>query len=176
MRERCNNPKHMNYRFYGGRGIKCCDRWSSFELFLQDMGDKPCGFTLERIDNDCDYEPSNCKWASRKAQANNRRSNRKVTVNCDTRTPEEWSEEVGLPGNVIRRRLLRRWNPKDAISTPAREKVSLTVQGVTKSLSEWAEISGISRDTLRGRIRLGYSPEEAVTTPLHQKRKVDVTK
>ncbi|MCK4499607.1 hypothetical protein KAU11_03870 [Candidatus Babeliales bacterium] len=75
MQRRCNYPKDPSYKYYGGRGIKVCERWNSFKNFYLDMGDKPEGLTLERKDNNGNYEPGNCEWASRKTQTRNSRPN-----------------------------------------------------------------------------------------------------
>ena len=75
MKSRCNNPNANDYKYWGGRGISVCLRWESFANFLDDMGERPEGLTLDRVDNDGDYEPGNCRWATWKEQRANRRTN-----------------------------------------------------------------------------------------------------
>lgn len=95
---RCCNPRNQAYKNYGGRGIKVCDRWlHSFENFLADMGERPSKeYSIDRIDVNGDYCPKNCRWATRKEQCNNRRSNINITYNCKTQTLMQWCEELGL--------------------------------------------------------------------------------
>lgn len=73
MLQRCSNPNHMNYKYYGGRGISVCAHWHKFENFLADMGERPAGLSIDRIDVNGNYEPSNCRWVDQKTQVNNRR-------------------------------------------------------------------------------------------------------
>lgn len=106
MRHRCYNPKSNNYADYGGRGITVCDEWrTSFHTFLADMGYKPSPeLTLDRIDNDKGYSKGNCRWATRKTQANNRRDPKnsvRITIAGRTQTLTKWAKESGLAPHVI---------------------------------------------------------------------------
>lgn len=116
MIQRCTKKRHPAYSNYGGRGIKVCRRWlASFQNFLDDMGVAPKGFELDRINNDGNYKPSNCRWATRRQQATNKRSNHKVTINGETMCVAEWSRRSGVPAWAILRRLRRGWSVKVAV-------------------------------------------------------------
>jgi len=108
MLHRCNNPKASDYARYGGRGIRVCGEWTGdggFERFFAHVGLAPTGTTIDRIDNERGYEPGNVRWSTSKEQARNRRNNRLLEFNGREMCLEAWSEETGLPGATIRKRL-----------------------------------------------------------------------
>lgn len=111
MLQRCYNSKLPNYKDYGGRGIKVCDRWkSSFESFLVDMGERPIGKSLDRFpNNDGDYEPHNCRWATRSEQARNTRQNHVLTVRGKTGCIADLCEQFEIDHELVRARLKRGW-------------------------------------------------------------------
>lgn len=125
MRSRCLNPKNSGYRHYGGRGIRVCERWSeSFAAFLEDMGVRPSPkHSLDRSDNDGNYEPSNCRWATRIQQARNRRAARRLELDGTVRCLSEWSAVTGLSREVIRKRLELGWSVRRALTTPVKGAV-----------------------------------------------------
>lgn len=119
MLDRCGNPAHKQYADYGGRGIKVAEVWKDFAAFASDMGPRPAGHEwIERIDNDGNYEPANCRWATPKEQARNRRNNRPLTYRGETRIMVEWAEEMGLPYKVVKDRMHRGWTVDAALTTP----------------------------------------------------------
>lgn len=121
MHSRCYNPKLERYPNYGGRGIKVCERWFSFENFLADMGTRPGPkFSIDRKDNDKDYTPDNCRWATNKQQARNTSRNHLLTLGEETRCLSEWAEIGGMDESALRGRLNDGWPLEMAVKTPVR--------------------------------------------------------
>lgn len=123
MHERCLRQEAMGYENYGGRGISICKRWLNVERgmgfanFLQDMGRAPSSeHTLDRIDSEGNYEPSNTRWATKKEQARNRRTNRLITAFGRTQCLAAWAEESGWSSTTISLRLLKGWSPEKAVA------------------------------------------------------------
>lgn len=121
MKRRCTDKKDSHYHLYGGRGIVVCERWlRSFELFLDDMGECPDGLSLDRIDNNGNYEPGNCRWADYETQCNNKRTNRLLEYNGLILTMKQWAIRIGIHYDALRARLDRGWPIDLAITTPSR--------------------------------------------------------
>lgn len=121
MLRRTSDENHTRNGAYLRNGITVCDRWKeSFTNFLDDMGDRPIGTSLDRIDSTKGYEPGNCRWATPKEQARNMRSNRMMTLNGVTKCAVEWAEELGIAQNTIRARLHLGWSDEKTLTTPVR--------------------------------------------------------
>ena len=120
MKARCQNPKNLAYPDYGGRGIAVCERWRKFENFLADMGQRPTpAHSLERIDNDGNYEPSNCRWATRKEQAVNTRGNRPITFRGRTLCMSQWDKLLGFSRATVHQRINKLgWSIEKTLTTP----------------------------------------------------------
>lgn len=116
MKTRCSNPSAINYMNYGGRGISVCARWKSFDNFISDMGFPLPRQSIERINNDGNYEPSNCRWASRTEQSRNKRTNRIITFNGTTKPLIAWAETIGIDQSSLRERLAN-WPLAHALTT-----------------------------------------------------------
>jgi hypothetical protein len=110
MIQRCNNPNNTMFRHYGGRGIVVCGRWEKFENFLADMGIRPEGTSLDRINVNGNYEPSNCRWATKSQQDRNRRDTFKVSYQGREISLAELSEELGVSRYTLRQRVLSGWS------------------------------------------------------------------
>lgn len=117
MKQRALNPKDVNAKHYSERGITVCKRWLKFENFLKDMGERPEGTNLERIDNDKGYSPSNCRWATQAEQMRNRRSNVFIEYQGKKQTVQEWSKELNIPFTTLRLRMKTGWPVERVLST-----------------------------------------------------------
>lgn len=107
MKNRCLNKNNKDWPYYGGGGIKICDRWLDFNNFLKDMGERPPGLSLDRIDNCGNYEPKNCKWSSVRDQRRNRRTAVLIEHNGQTKNQQDWARDLGLDISTIQRRRKR---------------------------------------------------------------------
>lgn len=120
MIQRCHDPNSSKYSDYGGRGIRVCDKWrSDFTAFLEDVGHKPnLNYQIERIDNDGNYEPGNCRWATPVEQARNKRDTRFITANGQTKPMCSWADETGISIKTIHKRLKDGWSEQDSVTVP----------------------------------------------------------
>lgn len=119
LRARCYNPKATSYPIYGGRGIEVCERWrNSFENFYEDMGPRPTGKSIDRINVNGNYEPSNCRWATQTEQGRNTTVNRIITHSGRSQCLQDWADETGISRDVIYSRIKLGWSVEEAITTP----------------------------------------------------------
>lgn len=126
MNRRCFNPKHKRFKDWGGRGITVCEEWRNLETFIKwakESGYKP-GLLLDRIDNDSNYEPSNCRWITMKEQGNNRRNNKLITYRGKTMTQVQWAELINIDPVTLSCRLKRGWSIERSIETPLQTQYS----------------------------------------------------
>jgi len=118
MRSRCTNAKSPSYKDYGGRGIRCCAAWQTFETFLADMGECPEGLSLERINVNGDYEPSNCRWADSVEQGRNRRTTVYLEANGRRQALSAWAVELGIAHITLLKRRAAGWTDDQIVNTP----------------------------------------------------------
>jgi len=123
MRYRCHSPKHKLYKNYGARGIYVCERWQNFINFYADMGDRPDGYVLDRIDNDGPYSPENCRWATMKESGNNRRSCRYLTMNGETKSVTQWCDHLNIPRTRVYARVKLGWSYEEALTTQLHKQI-----------------------------------------------------
>lgn len=122
MRQRCENPSDPAFKNYGGRGIRVCERWQVFANFLADMGLRPTGFELDRIDNDGDYTPKNCRWVSKKQNRRNKRTNRIIEWNGEALPLAVWAERLHIDPGTLFNRIERGWHLEEAMTKPVQKR------------------------------------------------------
>jgi hypothetical protein len=166
MVSRCHDSAARDWRYYGARGISVCPRWrESFDAFLADVGPRPKGMHLDRIDPHKGYEPGNVRWVTPLENNHNRRNLARITAFGETRILAEWARKTGLARHVIDGRLRYGWSPETALSTPVADKrAPVTHDGKTQSIAAWAQDLGVNKHTLWNRIqKFGWSLERALS-------------
>jgi hypothetical protein len=140
MKQRCYDPNVRCFARYGGRGINVCDRWlHSFSAFLADMGRRPSpSHSLDRIDNDGDYEPGNCRWATHAEQVFNRSTNRRYTFAGKTMPAHEWAKELDISLSTLRSRIHRGYSPDRIFSSSLEPTRRPGVRATISRSAEWA--------------------------------------
>lgn len=187
MRQGCLNPNSKAYKYYGGRGITVCDEWKddfkAFYDWAMENGYKeeimPSGYnywTIERINNDGNFEPDNCCWANRVAQGNNRQNNHLIEQENEVLTLAQTAKQKGVSRITLGARMSRYgWSTNDSLNTPigSHKRHNLEYQGETLSVSQCSEKFNINANTIYERIRNGLSLQEAVQTPLSKPQKYE---
>lgn len=163
MIRRCTQPSNNRYHYYGGRGICVHERWLDFDTFLADMGPRPSpSHSIDRIDNDGDYEPGNCRWATLEEQRSNTRRNILLTYRGKTQTASRWARELGLGAHVVLGRVRQGWPVEKVLGLrQGFRKHQITIDGVTATAKEWSERNGVPYKTLLSRLNDGWPPERA---------------
>jgi len=175
MKSRCNNPNVPEYHRYGGRGIRVCDIWENdYDAFrewaIENGYDE--SLSIDRIDNDGNYEPSNCRWVDMLTQQRNKSNNRYIEIDGVKKTTSEWCELYNINLHTFYGRIREGWSDEDALKTPSKGKRNLDFEynGVTKSIPQWAKEYGIGKTTLKYRLFAGWSIEDALNTPIDPSR------
>lgn len=172
MRARCSAPCNINRGCYQKKGIKVCQRWDSFDNFFEDMGERPAGYTIDRIDNDKGYSPDNCRWASYSTQAKNRGGfNLTYTYNGKTQCLKDWARECGIYYNTLVSRIKR--NPtltfEEILQYIDPRKKKIVWQGKEYTSDELCSLYNIPKSNFYDRIHKGWSLENILTTPVISK-------
>jgi len=158
MKRRCYNPQRPQYARYGARGVTVCDRWQKdFYAFLADVGRAPAAhYSLDRIDNDGNYEPGNVRWATAKEQSNNQSTNVPLTLNGVTKNVAEWAADKGICAATVRYRLRSGMTPEEAVMKPSKGwRKLIEYRGEHHTEKEWSALLGVPATTIRARARRG---------------------
>lgn len=166
MIRRCHDPKVECFGNYGARGISVCQRWrDSFWNFVSDVGDRPSqSHTLDRTNNDGNYEPSNVRWATREQQGRNTRFNRRITAKGKTQTLEEWADEIGIPKSTLFNRIKRGWSGDEVVGVPVQAKACDHTIFPPGGYAKCIEL-GLNPETVKSRLRRGWNFNDSITKP-----------
>jgi hypothetical protein len=174
MRERCLSQRHVAYARYGGRGIRICEAWSSFDAFFRDMGERPPGKTLDRYPNkDGDYEPGNCRWATPREQQENRQVSIMLSHDGRTMCVSAWARHLGVGKSALFERMRHGWPIDRVLAEPvkhppvpkAKRRPLTEWNGISLTLVDWSKRTGVPASVIGKRLRAGWPTEKALTEP-----------
>lgn len=179
MKERCYRKKHTHYRDYGGRGITVCEEWKNDYVTFRDWALKN-GYrddlTLDRIDVNGNYEPSNCRWISKKEQFKNTRRNRVLEYKGEKAILRDMARKYGIKPTTLKERLNDGMSVEEAIETPVRfvrkivvADIEITANGETHTIREWSEITGLKLGVLKNRYQRGWDGDRIINQPYNSK-------
>lgn len=159
MKARCLSKSNRSYHHYGGRGISICKRWMKFENFIADMGEKPFGRSIDRIDNNGNYTPKNCRWSTQLIQMSNTRRSVYLTFRGRRQHVSAWARELGCNSWSITLRIRGGWSVEKTLTTPFGrwewddKKILLQFKGKMRGIREISKLSGIGVTTLHYRVK-----------------------
>ena len=175
MNNRCTNENRLDYKYYGGKGVEVCNEWMEFSSFKEwaiNNGYEE-GLSIDRIDGDGDYEPSNCRFITLDEQQRNKSNNINLTYKGKTQTLSEWSREYGIHERTLKSRLELGYTFAEALNKkPGQNQYSPMYKhkGQEKSLTQWANEYNIPKYLLFGRLKRGWSISRALETPVRKKK------
>jgi hypothetical protein len=171
MKDRCYNKNRSKYKRYGARGIVVCEEWKNnfmnFYNWAISNGYQD-NLSIDRKDNDGNYEPDNCRWITNKEQCNNTSINRFITINNKTQTLSQWAREVNIRIETIEARLKKGLEGEDLIKKPIKNLIA--INGESKTITEWSRISGINSRTIASRINSGWNIQD-ILNPVKRDKK-----
>ena len=172
MRSRCYYNKHNKYAYYGGRGITICKQWNDFKNFYKwamNNGYKK-NLSIDRLNNNKNYKPSNCKWSTQKEQSRNTTRNINITYKGKTQCLLDWSNEFNINRSTLKKRLGNGWTIEEALKLPPKvQRGPIKFNNILKSLGEWSRVVGIDYNVLVYRINSGWPVNKAFQTPTRKK-------
>jgi hypothetical protein len=171
MKQRCKNTNHQSYTYYGERGVTVCKEWEidfmSFYNWANENGYEE-HLTIDRIDNDGNYEPSNCRWATYKEQASNKSDNNRIEIDGVVKNVTQWSEFHNINRSTLNRRISEGWDKKDYFIKLNRRYIE--INGVVKTMAQWARFYGIKYVTLKRRVYAGWDKKDYCLQPSNNDR------
>lgn len=173
MKQRCLYEKREDFKYYGGKGVKVCDEWLNYKNFKKWAIENEYqeGLSLDRIDFDGNYEPSNCRFISMEEQQRNKSNNVNLTYRGRTQTLTEWAREYNLHYRTLKSRLELGYTVDEALNKEDGKLLNSPLykyKGEEKSLTQWANLYGMSKSCLYQRLKRGWGIEKALETPVKQ--------